>query len=167
VARLTIDVGATPEDFSARFERAVPSVPMDRVNELVARGAHWQEMIDLVADTATHGFYIYHRLEAMPIMSLAGDDAFSIAYLVGNHVIAERMFRHEPSILLYAPLRVVIWGERGGAGFVSLDRPSDHFCSFARPEVSAVGVELDRKVAALLQALGAEPPLDLTETNAE
>ena len=167
VSRLTIDLGATPEDFASRFERAVPPVPMDRVAELIKREAPWQEMIDLVANAAPHGFFTYLKMETAPLMHLAGDHAFCIAYLMGNHVIAERMFRHDPDVMLYAPLRVVVWGEAGGAGYFSLDRPSDHFCSFARPEVSAVGVELDRKVAALLESLGVETPADLTETKAE
>jgi hypothetical protein len=30
------------------------------------------------------------------------------AYLMGNHAIVEQMFRHDPRVLLYAPLRTVI-----------------------------------------------------------
>jgi hypothetical protein len=38
-------------------------------------------------------------------MSLAGDPARCTAYLMGNHTIAEQMYRHDPSVMLYAPLR--------------------------------------------------------------
>jgi len=44
------------------------------------------------------------------LMSLAGDDASCTSYLMGNHTIAERVFRHEPAAILYAPLHTAIWG---------------------------------------------------------
>ncbi len=38
-------------------------------------------------------------------MSSAG-----VTYLIGNHTIAERMFRHEPQFMQYAPLHTTVWG---------------------------------------------------------
>lgn len=29
-------------------------------------------------------------------------------YLMGNHIVAERMYRHDSGVMLYAPLRVTI-----------------------------------------------------------
>jgi hypothetical protein len=83
---------------------------------------------------------------------------------MGNNTVMARVFRHEPAILLYAPLHLVIWGDPGGPGYLTFDRPSDQFGSFASAAVSEVGVELDRNLAALLDHLGAsvrmnyEPP---------
>jgi hypothetical protein len=42
-------------------------------------------------------------------MQAAVDEADCIAYLIGNHVIVERMFRSDPRAILYAPLRAVVW----------------------------------------------------------
>ena len=75
-----------------------------------------------------------------------------------------RVFRHEPAILLYAPLHLVIWGDPGGPGYLTFDRPSDQFGSFASAAVSEVGVELDRNLAALFDHLGAIVPDELRTT---
>src|SRR5207302_8506074 len=80
VSRLTVEVGPTAEAFASRFEEAVPPVPMEKVAALVSRHAPWQEMLDLIEASAPHGLLIYHRLEAMPLMRLAGDDAFCVTY---------------------------------------------------------------------------------------
>jgi len=55
------------------------------------------------------------------LMSLAGDDASCTPYLMGNHIIAERMFRHEPAATLYAPLHTAIWGFVGGPAHFTFD----------------------------------------------
>ena len=41
-------------------------------------------------------------------MGLAGDGARCVEYLMGNHTIAQKMYRYNPAILLYAPLRTAI-----------------------------------------------------------
>jgi len=45
----------------------------------------------------------------MPVMRMAGHERRAITYLMGNNVIAETMFRHDPGIILYAPLRTAIY----------------------------------------------------------
>lgn len=42
------------------------------------------------------------------------------------------------------------------------DQPSTQFASFSMPEVTEVGIELDRKLAALLDALDVPVPNALT-----
>jgi uncharacterized protein (DUF302 family) len=94
-------------------------------------------------------------------MRLAGDHNDCIAYLMGNVTIAEQMFRHDPRVMLYAPLHTVIWEDGHGHAWFTADQPSTQFAGFGVPEISAVGVELDRKLAALLEALGVEVPMAL------
>ena len=80
---------------------------------------------------------------------------------MGNHTIAEQMFRHDPRAMLYAPLRTVIWEDRDGRAWFTADQPSRQLGSFGIPAVAAVGVELDRKLANLLELLGVEVPMPL------
>ena len=94
-------------------------------------------------------------------MSRAGDSADCIAYLMGNHIIAERMFRHDPRTMLYAPLHTVIWEDDAGDAWFSMDQPSTQFASLGIPEITAVGLELDRKLANLLDVLNIEVPCTL------
>ncbi len=133
-------------------------MPVADVQALALRHAPWQEMLDLMAKAAPWGFAIYNVIDADPIMRLAGDPAYCVSYLMGNHTIAERMFRYEPAILLYAPLRTAIWGDAEGPAHFTFDQPSDQFGSLSIPEITVVGIELDRKMAALLDHLGAGVP---------
>lgn len=158
VNRLTIATGSPLPDFRERYEQAVPRVPIDQVQELVTRRAPWSEMLALVSAAAPHGFLIYHTLDVGAFFTLAGHRSGDIAYLMGNHTIAERMYRHDPAVMLHAPLRTLIWEGPDGTARFSIDQPSSQFGSFGKPEIAAVGVELDRKVAALLEHLGVDVP---------
>ncbi|HEY4398299.1 MAG TPA: DUF302 domain-containing protein [Acidimicrobiia bacterium] len=156
--RLTVPVGSTPGEFQARYEQAVPPAPRDQFTALIDRQASWQEMVDLVNAAAPWGFLIYHKGDATPLVRLAGDQATGVQYLMGNHTIMERMYRHEPAVLLYAPLHTVIWGGPEGSAYFTFDKPSDQFASFGNQEVSAVGLELDDKMASLLDHLDVSVP---------
>jgi hypothetical protein len=161
VHRFTIEIATTPQEFRATYERAVPRVPVAEVRALAAQRAPWQEMLDLMARVAPLGFLLYHAIDADPIMPLAGDRAYCVSYLMGNHTIAERMFRHDPAVLLYAPLRTAIWGAPEGPAHFTFDQPSTQFASFGKPEITTVGFELDRKMAALLDNLHIPVPAAL------
>jgi len=157
VRRLTVAVPGV-RGFQRRYEAAVPDVPADQVAALVRGGASWSKMEKLIESSAPHGFLFYSRNDAHPLMHAAGDDADCLWYLMGNHVIAERMFRHDPRIMLYAPLRTVIWEDSAHHAWFTVDQPSTQFASLQIPEISKVGAELDRKLAALLQALDIDVP---------
>lgn len=45
---------------------------------------------------------------------MAGSLSFwkATQYLMGNHTIAERMFRHDPAVMLHAPLRTLLYAEK-------------------------------------------------------
>lgn len=164
VHRLTVDVPASVEAFQQQYEQAVPAMPRERVDALVARNAPWQEMLDLIQNEAPFGFLIYWRNDVHPVMRLAGDAAEGIFYLMGNHAIAERMYRYHPAVMLYAPLHTMIWQDPAGGTRFTFDRPSDQFSSFGTPQISQVGRELDQKLAVLLDHLGLDVPAQLTAT---
>lgn len=158
VNRLTLRIDAGYPDFRERFERAAPALPAEEVAEFARRRGSWPEMVDWIDRIAPHGFLIYARIEVDPVMGLAGHAVAGTEYLMGNHLIAERMFRHDPAVMLHAPLRLFLWERPGGGAGLAVDQPSNQFASYGRPEISAVGVELDRKLAALLHHLGAPVP---------
>ena len=70
---------------------------------------------------------------------------------------ADRLVRHDPRALLYAPLRVLVHSDDDGNAVFSIDQPSTAFGSLGIDEVTAVGLSLDRKVAALLRVIGVDP----------
>jgi uncharacterized protein (DUF302 family) len=158
--RLNVEVPDVRE-FQRRYEQAVPANPVEEIAALVQREASWAEVIDAHAEWAAHGFLIYWCNDVHGVMQLASDDNDCIAYLMGNVTIAEQMFRHDPRAMLYAPLRTVIWEDAHERAWFTVDQPSTQFGSFGISAISAVGVELDRKLAALLEALHVEVPMAL------
>ena len=157
VPRLTVPIPAVRE-FQKRYETAVPDLPLETVADLVSRRAPWSDMVELIERSAPHGFLIYFRNDVHPVMALAGDRADCVAYLMGNHIFAERMFRHDPRAMMYAPLHTVIWEDHDGKAWFTVDQPSAQFGSFGIPAVTEVGIELDHKLTALLEALAVPVP---------
>jgi hypothetical protein len=162
VHRLAIAVGTGFEDFRDRYEQSVPSLDSERFAALVREGADWDAVVRAAAANAPHHFIRYWTTDAGSLMALAGDSPRCSSYLMGNHTIAERMYRHDPGVMLYAPLRTAIHEDADGATWFSVDQPSTRFSSFGDPAITDVGLELDHKLAALLEHLGAPVPPALT-----
>jgi hypothetical protein len=158
VVRWTIDTGTSFEDFRARYETAVPVLDLDRMTRLRTEGASWDTVVAAAAENAPHGFMRFWSTDVGATMRLAGDPELCATYLMGNHTIAERMYRHDPGVMLYAPLRTTIHQDRLGATLFSIDQPSTRFSSFDAPEIAVVGRELDRKVVNLLKILDVTVP---------
>jgi uncharacterized protein (DUF302 family) len=99
---------------------------------------------------------VYAMIDATQLLAVAGHQTRAVEYLLGNHVIAETMFRHDPRALLYAPLRVLVYADADGNAVFCIDQPSSAFGSLGIAEVTKVGEDLDRKVSNLLRVIGVE-----------
>lgn len=161
VNRLDVPSGQTFAEFRQRFETAVPVYDEKLFGGFVRDGASWDAVVEATDRVATHGFLRYWTGEAGALMRLAGSDLSCAAYLMGNHVIAQRMFRHDTGVMLYAPLRVAIHEDADRRTWLSIDRPSDQFGGFGNDDIAAVGRELDSKVADLLRHLDLTVPSEL------
>ncbi len=160
--RLSLPVDADFADFRQRYEGAVPTFPQDQFAPLFARHASWDAIIALTDTLAPFGFMRYWTNEISQMMALAGHTTSCVAYLMGNHAIAERMYRQDPRVMNYAPLRVEITRGSDGVTRFTIDVPSRQFASFQDVSIAAVGQLLDQKVAALLQHLRVAVPDELT-----
>jgi hypothetical protein len=163
VDRLTIQIDDSFDGFRNRYEQAVPAFQSERFDSLVERRVDWQTVLEATAENAPHDFILYWSHDFTSLMRLAGDRGRCVEYLMGNHTIAERMYRYNPAILLYAPLRTAIVEDAVGATWFTVDQPSTRFGSFNTPQITKVGLELDHKLAALLEHLEAPVPAALTE----
>jgi hypothetical protein len=81
--------------------------------------------------------------------------------MVGNNVIVETMYRHDPGVMLYAPLRTEIYEDTAGRVHFSIDQPSSKFASFGDARIARVGAELDTKLAVLLRLIPMPVPPEL------
>jgi uncharacterized protein (DUF302 family) len=158
VVRWSIDTGTSYEDFRARYESAVPALDLDRLGRLRAERASWDAVLAAAAENAPHGFMRFWSTDVGETMRLAGDPGSCATYLMGNHTIAERMYRYDPAVMLYAPLRTTIHQDAHGLTRFSLDQPSTRFAGFGNEDIAAVGRELDRKVVDLLRVLEVPVP---------
>jgi hypothetical protein len=154
VNRLIVDIDVPLDEFRSRYEAAVPAYDITTIG----RFSNWDEVLADAASAAPNGFLRYATVDAGPLFSIAGHKARSVTYLMGNHTIAEQMYGHDAGIMLYAPLRTVLYEDLDGHAHFAIDQPSDRFGSFGNPDISAVGRLLDEKLAALLSGLGVSVP---------
>src|SRR5205823_5201013 len=133
VTRLVVDVGSSFDDFTARYEQAVPAFDLGSITP----SSTWEGIAERTNQAAPYGFLIYGRVEIDPIMRLAGHTGRCVTYLMGNHTIAETMYRHDPGVMLYAPLRTLVYEDRDGKTYFAIDQPSTRFASFGHPDIAA------------------------------
>jgi uncharacterized protein (DUF302 family) len=157
VRRLSVLLPLLYDRAIERFGELVPAVDLARFGQL----ANWDAVIEQAEINAPHGFMVYWQADVTAIMAGSGSGWKCTEYLMGNHVIAQRMFHHDPAAMLYAPLRVVIHADQAGDTHFVIDRPSTMFASLGNPDIAAVGIELDGLAADLLTALGATVPTEL------
>lgn len=154
VTRLVIDVDSSYDEFRARYEQAVPAFSPDKITGL----PDWSAVVARTAEIAPHGFLIYGKVDATPVMKLNGHSERAVTYLMGNHAVAETMFGKDPGVMLYAPLRTVLYEDGAGKAHFAIDQPSTRFSSFGNDDIAATGKSLDEKLAGLLRYLDLPVP---------
>jgi Domain of unknown function DUF302 len=157
VTRLDFGTGQPYERFRARYEAAVPA--LDPRRHAAPAGRH-ALMRDVTADAevrSPHGFVLYWRADMAAAMMARGELRPCTAYLMGNPAIAEDMYRTDPAVALYAPLRTLIYIDSADRTRFAVDQPSTVFAGFADPAIADAGLSLDRQLAGLLDALGVPP----------
>jgi uncharacterized protein (DUF302 family) len=157
MTRVDVFTGVAFAEFLAAFEAAAPAFDPAPMARIVETGGSWDDVRAAVAVNAPNELMVYAKIDATELLVVAGHEVRAIEYLLGNHVIAETMFRHDPRALLYAPLRVLVYSDADGDAVFSIDQPGTAFGSLGIAEVTEVGRSLDGKVAHLLRVIGVEP----------
>ena len=83
------------------------------------------------------------------IPSLVARNIRAVQFLIGNPLIADTMIRHDVSVALYVPLRVLLYEEKDGSVFVH-DLPSSLLSQFGNSEIDKVGLYLDQLLENLI-----------------
>ena len=156
MTRVDVATGIPFDEFINAFEKAAPPVDRAAMDQIAAAGGDWDDVRAAVAKNAPNELMVYAKIDATELLGVAGHRTQAIEYLLGNHVIAETMFRHDPKALLYAPLRLLIYGDADGNAIFTMDQPSPAFGSLGIAEVTKVGEGLDRKVVNLLRVIGVD-----------
>jgi hypothetical protein len=154
VARLTFDTGQPYEKFRARYEAAVPARDLQQAGVATGRHARVSEISAAAMARSPYGFVLHWRAETVPRMTDAEESQSSTAYLMGCDAVSERFYRQDPAMMLYVPLRALIYIDAADRTRFAVDQPSTLFSGFADPDIAQAGRELDRRLAGLLDALG-------------
>jgi hypothetical protein len=157
--RLVVALPAPYDEAREQYETLVPTVDSARFYQM----ASWQATLELAEINAPHGFMRYFRSDVTALMASSPSFWKATEYLMGNHTIAERMFRHDPSVMLHAPLRTLLYADADGDTKFAVDQPSLLFASYHNPDIAAVGLELDALLVGLIELLGGEVPNQLRE----
>ena len=155
VTRLVFDAGQPYEKFRGRYEAAVP--PADpRPGDRPGRHVRWQDGAADADGPARHGFVLHWRADMTPELTGPGDLRPCTAYLMGHHALPEQAYLRDPAVMLYAPLRALIYIDLTDRTRLAVDQPSTVYASFADPVITELGRDLDRQLAGLLGSLGVE-----------
>src|SRR6201993_3985682 len=155
--RLVVALPALYDEAREQYETLVPEVDLARFFQM----ASWQATLELAEINAPHGFMRYFRSDVTAAMASSPSLWQATEYLMGNHTIAERMFRHDPSVMLHAPLRTLLYADADGDTKFAVDQPSVLFASYHNPDIDTVGKELDALLAQLITLLGGDVPPQL------
>lgn len=96
--RLLIPLPMPYDEAIHMYERLVPVIDRARFGQL----ATWDAVLALAEINAPFGFMIFWRTDVTVLMAGSQSGWKCVEYLMGNHTIAERMFRHDPSVMLHA-----------------------------------------------------------------
>src|SRR5260370_3741253 len=150
-----------PRPYDRAREHAEPCVPEADLARSF-KMASWQPTLELAEINAPHGFMRYYRSDITAVMAGSPSLWKATQYLMGNHTIAERMFRHDPSVMLHAPLRTLLYADPDGDTKLAVDQPSLLFASYGNPHIARVRRALDALLASLIMLLGGDVPQQLT-----
>jgi len=156
--RVELETNARFEALVSAFENAVPELTDAAALARLAEDGDWQAFTRGLAWDAPSGFVRVWSSRPGELLSAAGSGRPSAVWLIVNHAIGARLFRHDPATLLYNPLRVEAHAATGAGTVVAFDVPSAQLRSFQTNKVTQAGAELDRALGDLVEDLGLPRP---------
>ena len=129
---------------------------LGRLTDSIRRLAEQRETEQLRAALARaagiYGLALHYTAAHGRLLQLEGAEQPLVAYSIGNVLLSEQMTKVDFAAGLYAPLRVVIYGNAEGGTTLEYDKPSSLFGQFQDPRIDAVAATLDSRLDTLLRA---------------
>jgi hypothetical protein len=151
-----VEITRPYSDVVTSFEQIVPKIDQARLDELVDTGAGAQAITaaieDMMGDSHLTRFY---RIRAGDLFSaLEHTRVESVKYLVGNALIAQRLFSHALTAGLHVPFVLNFYGQEGKTT-MEYFMPSSFLAHVsANSEVTMIGLKLDNLMSDLVRKLG-------------
>lgn len=153
--RLIVALPGRFECVLQRFERLVPVA--DPLAMSAAR-SHHQRLLAAQANTP-HGFMRHYRAD-LPHDVSGSSMIAGVEYLVGNYAVAAAALARDPSAVLWASVRTVLYSDSAGATYLAVDQPSANLGG-RNPELITLAQRLDAYLAQLIGLLHGCVPLQL------
>ncbi len=166
VTRLVFDTGQPYDRFRGRYEAAVPPAREHQLGSSGGRHARCLQPGADVAEFGAHGFVLHWRADISPLMTAEGERRPRTAYLMGSNAIGETVYWQHPAVLLYSPLRTLIYVGNDDRTYFAVEQPSTLFASLD-PDLADLGARLDRQLTGLLEALGVQATQSLPTAELE
>jgi uncharacterized protein (DUF302 family) len=106
----------------------------------------------IAAMVGPSGFMLFGTQDHGALLSMVGQPARAVQYVLGNPLFAVQMTRHNVAAGLYVPLRLLVYETGAGKTVVEYDKPSSLLGQFGDERITAVAEMLDRKLEALVAA---------------
>jgi len=155
VTRLVFEAGQPYEKFLSRYEAAVPPADPRWLGGYAGRHVRWPGPATDPYEGGSRGFVLYWRADMAPLMTATGELRPCTGYLMGQ-AIPEKLYRKDPAVMLYSPLRTLIYIDSRDRTRFAVDQPSTVLSGFTDPAIARLGVDLDHQLAELLDSLGVE-----------
>jgi len=138
----------------ATLEKNVPIADMSVILGMLAKRPSAGEIERVISDMVGElGFVVLAKLDQGPLVSLLGRPKKMSLYLIGNPVLANRMYEQHPAVGLYAPLRASVYEDDRGKCHFTYERPSALLEQFNNEEIRMVARMLDQKMETLAERL--------------
>jgi hypothetical protein len=159
--RVTLATNARFEALVAAFEQAVPALSDAEAAARLAEDGDWSGFVRGLRWESPSGFVRVWTSRPGELMSRAGSAAQSAVWLVVDHGVGARLFRHDPGAMLYSPIRIEAHTASGAGTIIGFDVPSRQLRGFGINKITQAGAELDRALGDLLEDLGLPRPAAL------
>lgn len=155
VERINVRLQRSFSEACSALEEQAPKAEVAVFVQMVTSGWDARRIENAVEEMVGElGFMILGKLEQGPLVSVLGKPKKMSLYLIGNPVLANRMYDQRPAVGLYAPLRALIYEDEQGACYFTYERPSTLLEQFNNDEIRAVARMLDQKMEQLAVRLG-------------
>jgi hypothetical protein len=154
VERFSVVSGKPLGDVLAAIEAAIGHPDLREMQREVAAAKTYADMESIIKKAVgPTDLMEFFRLDMGMYLGKgrSGKTSGSFRLLVGNPLIMRRMAEHVPDVASYAPVTILI-DEREDGVHISYDRMATFLTSYGNAAASAVAVDLDRKVEAMLAA---------------
>jgi hypothetical protein len=159
--RVELASNARFEALVAGFEQAVPELTDAAALTQLAADGDWAAFTRSLAWESPSGFVRVWGSRPGELFQAAGSGTPSAVWLIVNHAIAARLFRHDAATMLYSPLRVEAHAAAGAGTVLAFDVPSARLRGFGINKITQAGAELDRALGDLVEDLGLPRPAAL------